>query len=223
MVKMNMFEVLFWIGAIIFVLFAWRVLRKVGQYGRALSGQELIARADWREFERLTAQALRGSGFTVSENPGEDLEADGGVDLVAVRNGLRYVVQCKRWENDVGVDIVRALYGVMSARGDHRCMVTNFGGYTKSAWSWARGKPITLVNGEALARMLDGELLEDIISAPSSAEEREMRRRKRTGRGLNCPVCGRDMVLRQARRGTYAGQEFWGCVRFPACRGTRKG
>ena len=217
-----MSDVVFLIGAILFILFAWRVLRKVGHYEGALSGRELIERADWREFEQLTAQALRGSGFSVSENPGEEVEADGGVDLVAARNGYRYVVQCKRWSNEVGVNVVREIYGVMSARGDHGCMVASSGRFTKSAWSWAKGKPITLIHGTALARMLDGETLKSVVSAPSTAERREMQRRGRTGQGLKCPECGRDMVLRKARQGTYAGQEFWGCIRYPNCRGIRK-
>ena len=34
-----------------------------------------------------------------------------------------------------------------------------------------------------------------------------------------CPRCGSPMVLRTAARGGYAGQQFWGCSRFPDCRG----
>jgi restriction system protein len=37
-----------------------------------------------------------------------------------------------------------------------------------------------------------------------------------------CPTCDADMVLRRmARTGARAGASFWGCSRFPACRGTR--
>lgn len=34
-----------------------------------------------------------------------------------------------------------------------------------------------------------------------------------------CPVCGSRMVLRRARRGEHAGSDFWGCSRYPRCRG----
>lgn len=34
-----------------------------------------------------------------------------------------------------------------------------------------------------------------------------------------CPKCGSPMVLRTAKRGRYAGQEFWGCSRYPKCKG----
>ncbi len=35
-----------------------------------------------------------------------------------------------------------------------------------------------------------------------------------------CPRCGVDMVRRTARRGPNQGNEFWGCPKFPKCRGT---
>lgn len=34
-----------------------------------------------------------------------------------------------------------------------------------------------------------------------------------------CPRCGREMVKRQAKYGPNAGQSFWGCPNYPACRG----
>ena len=37
----------------------------------------------------------------------------------------------------------------------------------------------------------------------------------------HCPRCGSRMVMRLARRGRNAGNHFWGCPRFPSCRGTR--
>lgn len=36
-----------------------------------------------------------------------------------------------------------------------------------------------------------------------------------------CPQCGSRMVRRTARRGPRAGRQFWGCSRYPGCRGTR--
>lgn len=37
---------------------------------------------------------------------------------------------------------------------------------------------------------------------------------------MTCPVCGSRMVRRTARTGERAGRDFWGCSRFPSCRGT---
>lgn len=36
-----------------------------------------------------------------------------------------------------------------------------------------------------------------------------------------CPLCGRPLVVRTARKGDRAGSPFWGCSVFPACKGTR--
>lgn len=37
----------------------------------------------------------------------------------------------------------------------------------------------------------------------------------------HCPICHSQMIKRKARRGSRAGQEFWGCPNYPDCRGTR--
>ena len=34
-----------------------------------------------------------------------------------------------------------------------------------------------------------------------------------------CPKCDQPMVLRTARRGANAGNQFWGCSKYPRCRG----
>lgn len=34
-----------------------------------------------------------------------------------------------------------------------------------------------------------------------------------------CPTCGGLMVLRSAKKGARAGSKFWGCYKFPQCRG----
>ena len=38
--------------------------------------------------------------------------------------------------------------------------------------------------------------------------------------GPPCPKCGNAMILRTARNGKTAGSQFYGCSKFPACKGT---
>jgi hypothetical protein len=38
---------------------------------------------------------------------------------------------------------------------------------------------------------------------------------------FRCSRCGGDVRLRIARRGTHAGKKFWGCSRYPRCKGIR--
>ena len=35
-----------------------------------------------------------------------------------------------------------------------------------------------------------------------------------------CPICKGEMTLRMARRGKNAGNQFWGCLKYPQCKGT---
>ena len=36
-----------------------------------------------------------------------------------------------------------------------------------------------------------------------------------------CPVCGKPMIKRMARKGINSGKEFWSCSGYPECNGTR--
>ncbi len=36
---------------------------------------------------------------------------------------------------------------------------------------------------------------------------------------VSCPKCGSSMVMREARKGSRKGQQFWGCSNYPSCRG----
>lgn len=71
----------------------------------------------WQEFEITVSEAFRLDGFRVEERGGAG--ADGGIDLVLYREREKFLVQCKQWKAyQVGVSVVRELYGVMcSTRG----------------------------------------------------------------------------------------------------------
>lgn len=36
---------------------------------------------------------------------------------------------------------------------------------------------------------------------------------------LSCPKCGGSMVMRETKKGQNIGKKFWGCEKFPQCRG----
>lgn len=37
-----------------------------------------------------------------------------------------------------------------------------------------------------------------------------------------CPVCGKPMIKRVAKKGINSGKEFWSCTGYPECNGTRR-
>ena len=165
----------------------------------------------WRDFERWVAEAYRRKGFEVSATASG---ADGGVDLVLRRAGETTYVQCKHWRaSKVDVRPIRELYGVMASGGAQRGVLVTAGRFTTAAQSEAQGKPVALIGGNNLLRLLGNapEAGPEIVMSGSSAAT-----------APNCPRCGTSMVVRHARRGTSPGSSFWGCPTFPNCRGTRE-
>ena len=177
----------------------------------------------WREFEMLVGEAFRRRGFAVSETGGS---ADGGVDVILTRGGETFLVQCKQWKAfKVGVSIVRELYGVMAAQGAAGGFVVTSGVFTQDARQFAAGRNIELVDGAQLHAMIrgvepprHGRPDSHLADTPKTASAP---RPTPGNTAPACPACGTAMVLRQSKKGQNAGNQFWGCPQFPACRGTR--
>ena len=69
------------------------------------------------------------------------------------RDGKKAIVQCKRYTNTVGPDVVRELYGtLMHERAAHAFLVTS-AVISDSAREWARRKPMTLIDGATLVQI----------------------------------------------------------------------
>jgi len=119
----------------------------------------------WQEFELLVGAAFRQKGYKVTELGGAG--PDGGVDLLLVKGGETTLVQCKQWKAfKVGVDVVRALYSVMAAKGAANGIVVTSGVFTKDAQDFARGRNVTLLAGEALFAMLQAASKRPPIPVP---------------------------------------------------------
>jgi len=173
----------------------------------------------WQEFELLVGEAFRLQGYQVAETGGAG--PDGGVDLVLRKGGEKFLVQCKQWKAfTVGVTIVRELYGAMAANGAAGGMVVTSGRFTDEANAFAQGRNVTLIDGPALLKLIQR------AQASRMAGSKEPVTTAATGPKAViqplCPSCSKPMVRRTAKKGGTAGSTFWGCVDFPACRGTRQ-
>jgi restriction system protein len=224
----------------------WQALAMIGQYllpvlclaGAAVSAygrhrrQKLVTTVaggdapdalngiTWQDFELLVGEAFRLQGYQVAESGGGG--ADGGVDLVLRKGGEKFLVQCKQWKAfTVGVTVVRELYGVMAADGAAGGFVVTSGRFTDEAKAFAIGRNVKLVDGSRLFEMIrqaqtarsNGTTVRDPQPVPAHAH---------TNTQPTCPVCSKQMVRRTAKRGNAAGNSFWGCSGYPACRGTRQ-
>lgn len=161
----------------------------------------------WREFEELVGETFRRKGFLVEQRGGNG--PDGGVDLVLHLGSDKYLVQCKQWKaRSVGVATVRELFGVMAAEGAVGGFVVASGDFTDEASRFAEGRAIELVDTQTLLMLVTSTRPDSTAAAPSPAIP-------------VCPKCGLRMVMRTAKRGGSQGRDFWGCQRYPDCRGTR--
>jgi restriction system protein len=182
------------------------VRRKLHDKVAQSPSKDVLNGMSWREFEMLVGEAYRRQGFQVQELGGSG--PDGGADLVLTKKGEKILVQCKQWKAyKVGVQPVRELLGVMIGMGASGGIVVTSGEFTRDALNFARNNNIQLVDGPTLHELTKGLKRSAVQSANTSSS-------------LICQKCGSPMVMRMAKKGAMAGQQFWGCTRYPACRFT---
>jgi restriction system protein len=183
----------------------------------AANGSHALNDMTWQDFELMIGEWFRKQGYVVGEVGGGG--ADGGVDLILRKNGERFLVQCKQWRaSKVGVGVVRELYGVMAAQGAVGGFVVSSGTYTADAKSFAQGRNVLLIDGDAVMRILrqkdNGDREQTNWQPVATPQVTDMNRLQA------CPLCGSPMVKRRAARGPNAGLPFFGCSTYPACKGT---
>jgi len=171
------------------------------------TGLDSIRKLSWRKFEDLITEAYKQIGYSIKREPVSG--NDNGIDIIVSKQGSKTLVQCKQWRSrSVGVKVVREMYGILSSSNADEVHIVSSGNFTKEAQSFADGKAIKLIYGR--------ELLNLISDAQKTTPEKD----HITESEKTCPECGSEMVLRKARKGKNAGNEFWGCIRFPKCRET---
>lgn len=168
----------------------------------------------WKEFEMLVGEAFRLQGYAVTEIGGGG--ADGGVDLVLRKGSEVSLVQCKQWKaTQVGVQVVRELFGVMAARGAAQGFVVTSGSFTADACAFADGRNVRLVDGPKLFGLIQ-QARRSLEAGRPPAQPSSTQTQV-----PDCPKCRAPMVRRTAQKGSNAGSQFWGCSTFPRCRGIR--
>ncbi|WP_037418930.1 restriction endonuclease [Shewanella xiamenensis] len=119
-----------------------------------------LAAMDWQDFENLIRELFEKE---FSTNGGEvkitQASRDGGVDAIAfdpdpIRGG-KIVIQAKRYTNVVGVSAVRDLFGTTVNEGATKGILVTTANFGPDAYEFAKGKPLTLLNGSNLLHLLD--------------------------------------------------------------------
>jgi len=183
------------------------------------SAADALEGISWQEFEMLVGESFRLKGYEVRENSTGG--PDGGIDLVLRKGNEKFLVQCKQWKAfTVGVTIVRELYGVMAAEGAAGGFVVTSGKFTREAADFAKGRNVQLIDGTVLIGMIKSATAARGKGGKPLPEHQAPTPSATTS--PSCPVCAKAMVKRTAKKGANAGQAFWGCSGYPACKGIRQ-
>ena len=103
------------------------------------------------EFEEEVAKVFRLNGYKakVTKKTG-----DGGIDIILYKDGLKYLVQCKHYQNPIPASYVRELNGVRLDFGADKLVMVASSGATKQALEFLQNKPyFTLYDLEDIIRL----------------------------------------------------------------------
>jgi len=103
---------------------------------------EALRTLGWRKFEEVVARLFEKSGFTAKVQAGSK---DDGIDIIAVQHvhesaleDLVLLVQCKQVARNVGVSVVRELYGVTNQRDASMGVLVTTASFTQPAYKFQR-------------------------------------------------------------------------------------
>jgi restriction system protein len=140
--------------SLLWLLVIWQ-WRSTAHNRRAVKSLEELIALSPREFEHYVADLFERKGYSVTVR---GRSGDLGVDLeIAQPDGRRAIVQCKRYRHAIGPDIVRELFGTMIHEMVHHGFLVTTAEITTAAREWAKGKPITLIDGPTLVRLASGK------------------------------------------------------------------
>lgn len=119
----------------------------------ARSGIAEIDAMDGHTFERRLDALFWSLGYSVEQTR---YRGDYGADLVVAKNGVRTVVQAKRWTKNVGVKAVQEAFASAAMYRCTRSMVVTNRYYSEQAKKLARANNVTLWDRDDLVRALAG-------------------------------------------------------------------
>lgn len=112
-----------------------------------------IDKMEGHEFEHFTADLLRKLGYErVEVTPGS---GDQGVDVIAVKDGKRYAIQCKRYGQKLGNKPVQEVFAGKTIYGCSVAVVLTNSYFTESAKEAAKATGVELWDRDTLRRMMD--------------------------------------------------------------------
>jgi restriction system protein len=150
----------------VLIVFLLYFIVKIWSFFHAFKNRSLLSRTrtlkklkklSWADFEKLCMELFEKKGWQVRGN--EKKGADGGVDIWMSKGGFvrktSAIVQCKRYDDAlVTIKVIREMYGLVYAYEVDKAYVVTSSRFTKECYKFIEEKPIVLIDGEALLKMI---------------------------------------------------------------------
>jgi restriction system protein len=201
-----------------------------------------------RQFEDSIAELFRRLGYAVEQTP---FSSDGGKDAIALKDGKKFLIECKRFgdHSTVGRRDIQILHSAMVDSKAEQGFYVTTGSFAQTAIEYAKKNNIKIYDRTAVPRLVaqaygqsqDSSIAEVICYDCGARIRLPLSEATASGRCENghevlmnitlkdlgvvhlseqdaptCPRCGSPM-----RKISRFGRAFWGCSKFPTCRGTR--
>ncbi len=156
-----------------------------------------------KEFEDYIAELFNRLGYTTRVVGGPN---DGGIDIIAEKDGIKHYIQCKKYFNkrEVRVGEVRDFYGALADRlADGKGYFITTNKFTLQAEKFAEDKPIELIDSNRLLKYIR-------LAEPEQKDEGEKKKEAK-----ECPKCDGNLIERSGKHG-----KFLGCNNYPRCKYT---
>lgn len=107
---------------------------------------------DGIDFEQIVCDILVENGFELAEST--QASADFGVDVLALREGISYAIQCKRYDGPVGLEAVQQVYAGRAYYECHVALVLTNQYFTSGAKKLADKIGVVLWDRDTLEQLL---------------------------------------------------------------------
>jgi restriction system protein len=188
---------------------AWFKSSKHKQPLEAQTSIDGLRAMHWRDFEPLIAEAFRKRGYAVEKTGHGGLNGD--IDLVLRKGGRTELVQCKQWKTrQVHSATVHEMWSLVAHHKADAVKIVSVGTFAADAQEFAKGKPIELIDGEQLLKLVRD------VKVPVPAATAEPAPTPQAATTPVCPRCGSSMYQ---RFNLQTNKMYWGCTRYPGCKG----
>lgn len=196
-------------GLIGLILIGKVVLRVIEKRRLAESGINDINKMDGKTFEKYLEVLFERLGYNVERTR---YVGDYGADLVTVKDGVKTVIQAKRYKNKVNI---KAIQEAVAAKGYYGCsegMVVTNSFYTNQAIELAKANGIKLWDRNDLMKALLSVKKNDSVSILSAGQVAATKEDVLSSSAVSqdvCAFCGRK-VTERVRKYCLSNQDKFG-------------